>query len=339
MKIGIYGAGSIGCYVGGQLASAGAHVHFIGRERFRDSINKHGLNLSHYLRSAISVPTERFTFDLAPDALHDVDVILITVKSQDTHNAGKELALIANKNTLIISFQNGVSNADVLRKAMPDHNVLGAVVPFNVTSTGPGRFHSGTEGNLTIQSTRSNALTEMQSLFIKAGQGCELVDDIQSVQWGKLLTNLNNALNTLTGAPLKAGLKQKEYRKALAAMIEEALGIVKAASIKVTPFGKATPEKMIKVLRLPNFLYLLIMDRIIKIDDNARSSMLDDLEAGRESEIAYLQGEIVSLARTIGQAAPINQKVLSAVNEAFSNGASPKFDGDKLLEIVLSAKC
>lgn len=338
MKIGIYGAGSIGCYVGGQLASAGAHIYFVGRARFRDSIASNGLSLSHYSRPEISVPVDNFIFDLTSDALSDVDVILVTVKSQDTESAGIDLASTANKNTLIISFQNGVSNADTLRKAMPGFKVLGAVVPFNVTSTGPGRFHSGTEGDLMVQSTESSALTEMQSLFINAEQGCQLVDDITSVQWGKLLTNLNNALNTLTGAPLKVGLKQKNYRKALALMIEEALNIVKEAGVNVTPFGKATPEKMIKVLRLPNFLYLLIMDRIIRIDDSARSSMLDDLESGRVSEIDYLQGEIVSLAHRTNQLAPINQQILTQVNTAFSNGISPKLNGDELLQLILKAK-
>lgn len=338
MKIGIYGAGAIGCYVGGQLASAGAQVFFVGRERVRDSINQNGLSLSHYLRSEILVPTDNFSFNLTADKLSDVDIILVTVKSQDTETTGFDLASTADKNTVIISFQNGVSNADVLRKAMPGFTVLGAVVPFNVTSLSPGRFHSGTEGDLMIQSTASSALIEMQSLFVKAGQGCQLVDDIASVQWGKLLTNLNNAMNTLTGAPLKVGLKQKHYRKALALMIEEALNIVKAAGISVTPFGKATPEKMIRVLRLPNFLYLLIMDRIIRIDDSARSSMLDDLDTGRASEIDFLQGEIVRLAQRTGQSAPINQQILNDVNKAFSKGVSPKLNGAELLQTVLKAK-
>ena len=338
MKVGVYGAGSIGCYLGGLLASVGANIRFIGREHLKKVLSKHDLTLTHYMRSDITVPTSQFTFDLNVKGLADADIIFVTVKSKDTKEAGLNIAKVANKNALIISFQNGVNNVDVLVNTMPGYNVLAAVVPFNVTSTGPGRFHSGTEGNLIIQSNQSMALTELKSLFIKARQDCQTVDDISSVQWGKLLVNLNNAVNTLNGRSLKAGLLQKDYRLALALIIDEALEIVAIAKIATAPFGKASPEKMIKILRLPNFAYRFIMNRIIKIDDDARSSMLDDLETGRDSEVDYLQGEIVRLSEKIGHPAPINEFILNQVNHAFKKGQSPKMHGTDILRAVLKAK-
>jgi 2-dehydropantoate 2-reductase len=256
------------------------------------------------------------------------------VKSQDTKAAGQELAKFLNKDAIVISFQNGIGNADTLQEVMPDYTVLGAMVPFNVTGNGPGRFHCGTEGDLWVEQHPTSILLELQSMFQSIEQGCILSDDIKAVQWGKLLVNLNNAMNTLAGLPLKACLIQRDYRKALAFMIEEALGILKAANIKPAKFGKSTPEKMIKVLRLPNFLYRLIMNSIVKIDDDARSSMLDDLDAGRVSEIDYLQGEIVKLAQKGHQQAPVNEIIMKLVREAFTKGASPKMSGADLLNIT-----
>ena len=141
------------------------------------------------------------------------------------------------------------------------------------------------------------------------------------------MVNLNNALNALTGGTLKAGLLQRDYRRALAEIISEALNILRSTGIEPADFGNASADKMIKILRLPNFIYKIIMNRIVKIDENARSSMLDDLEMGRVSEVEYLQGEIVSLAQNTGQAAPHNQKILDLINQAFLKGESPKFTG------------
>jgi 2-dehydropantoate 2-reductase len=334
LNVAVLGAGSIGCYVGGQLASAGASVRFIGRERFKRAIEENGLTLTHYVREVVKVPMENVSFDLDVRHIADVDVVLVTVKSQDTKAAGQELTKLLNKDAIVVSFQNGIGNADTLREVMPGYTVLGAMVPFNVTGTSPGRFHCGTEGDLWVEQHPASILLELQSMFQSIRQGCILSDDIKAVQWGKLLVNLNNAMNTLAGLPLKACLVQRDYRKALAFMIEEALGILKAANIKPAKFGKSTPAKMIKVLRLPNFLYQLIMNSIVKIDDDARSSMLDDLDAGRVSEIDYLQGEIVKLAQGRNQQAPINEIVMKLVQEAFTKGASPKMSGADLLNIT-----
>ena len=123
---------------------------------------------------------------------------------------------------------------------------------------------------------------------------------------------------------------QRDYRRALAALIDEGLTIVRASGVDPADFGKTSADKMIKILRLPNFIYSIIMSKIVKIDSTALSSMLDDLEMGRESEIDYLQGEIVKLAQQIGQSAPYNKKILKLVNQAFKEGKSPKMSGADL---------
>ena len=338
LQIAIFGAGSIGCYLGGQLAHAGANVTFIGRQRFKSEIDDNGLTLTHFERDEMKLSPNQFTFSLDPSDIAAADIILLTTKSQDTAEAAKIIKAHAKDKAIIISFQNGVSNPEVLREIL-SQTVLGAVVPFNVTGKGPGRFHCGTEGELSIESHDSAQLTDLKSAFAAAGQGVNFYDDIQAVQWGKLLVNLNNALNTLTGSTLKQGLLQRDYRKALAMVIGEALNVVRGAGIEPADFGKASPAKMIKILRLPNFLYAGIMNKIVKIDAAARSSMLDDLEMGRVSEIDYLQGEIVRLAETTGQSAPYNAAIYRAVQNAFKVGKSPKMSGKDIYQyLIMSLK-
>ena len=333
MNIAIFGAGSIGCYLGGQLAHAGATITFIGRQHFKTALETYGLTLTHFERDEIALSADQFSFSLDPKDVSDADIILLTTKSQDTAEAAKSLAAYANSEAIIISFQNGVRNPEILREVL-SQPVLGAVVPFNVTGSGPGSFHCGTEGELTVQSTDDLALRVLQALFLKAGQGLVLSDDILAVQWGKLLVNLNNAFNTLSGGTLLEGLLQHNYRKALALVVEEGLSVVKGAGIEPAAFGKADAAKMIKILRLPNFIYKIIMNKIVKIDAAARSSMLDDLEMGRVSEIDYLQGEIVRLAKATGQSAPYNAAIYQAVEKAFKTGQSPKMNGTDIYHYV-----
>lgn len=333
LNIAIFGAGSIGCYLGGQLLQADQYVSFLGRQTYQKALQDKGLTLTHFERSPININADSIEFYLEPESIADADIILVTVKSQDTEAAAKSIAQYAKSEALIISFQNGVNNVPVLKNYLPDHTVLGGVVPFNVTAIKPGQFHCGTEGNLSLQSGDLR-LKALSKAFSVSGQGVDIFDDILPIQWGKLLVNLNNALNTLTGGTLREGLIQRDYRKALAVIILEGLTIIRRSGIEPANFGKASAEKMIKVLGLPNFIYKIIMNKIVKIDASARSSMLDDLELGRISEVEYLQGEIVRLAESTHQKAPYNEKILSLVNQAFLEGRSPRLSGtDIYLEL------
>lgn len=336
IKVAVFGAGSIGCYVGGQLAAGGAHVTFIGRERFKSAIEAHGLRLTHYERDPINVNANSFDFVLSAESISDADVILVCVKSQDSVAAATTLNAHAKKDALIISFQNGVSNADTLREELDDQFVLGGVVPFNVTSPGLGHFHCGTEGDLIVQAFDNPRLDDLTEAFEATGQGLKQVQDIKAVQWGKLLVNLNNALSALSGGTLHKGLSQKAYRKTLIRMMEEALDIMQKAGIEPAQFGKTPPKQTMKIMGLPNVLFKIVMNMVVRIDKTARSSMLDDLEMGRGAEIDYLQGEIVKLAKSIDHEAPINKIIMDAVKDAFEKGASPCLTGKELLALSYS---
>ncbi len=337
LNVAIFGAGSIGCYLGGQLAQGGAYVTFIGRDRFAKDVRKNGLTLTHFQRPDVVAPENWFDFLTDPGGIKDADIVLVCVKSQDSQAAAQEILEYAKPGALIISFQNGVSNPEVLSSALTDHTVLGGVVPFNVTAAGPGRFHCGTEGDLLVQADTDERLAALQGAFAQSGQEMKAVPDITAVQWGKLLVNLNNALNALTGGTLHAGLSQRSYRRALAMMIEEGLSVLGGANIVPAQFGKASIQQTLKILKMPNFAFKIIMSLVLKIDRKARSSMLDDLELGRGSEVQYLQGEIVNLAIKTGQTAPINQAVMTKVLKAFENGQSPKMTGDAILRLCQRA--
>lgn len=328
-KFAILGAGSIGCWIGGCLAKGGAEVVLIGRERYGADIHHNGLTLTHFERPDIHLPDVPFATD--PAALADADIIAVCTKSQDTETAARQILKYAKQGVTVISFQNGIRNAETLNAILPDHMaVIPAIVPFNVTPTGPGRFHCGTAGELILGS----APLPLSDALAKSGQGVKISDNIIGDQWAKMIVNVNNGLNTLSGGTLREGLMQRPYRLALVESIEEALAVAAALHVNVGTFNGRKPALLVKTLRLPNWAYGLVMQFIVKVDARARSSMLDDLEAGRSCEIDYLQGEIVARAKKAGLTAHKNAAIQTAVEAAFAVGESPKLSGSEILKLM-----
>jgi len=142
-KIVIYGAGSIGCYVGGRLLVGGSDVGFIGRTRIADQLRHQGITLSRHDESRWHVPAERVEASMDPAKATTADLVLVTVKSAATAAAAAELANVLRPGTIVVSFQNGIGNADALHAALPQCTVLQGMVPFNVVERGPGAFHQG----------------------------------------------------------------------------------------------------------------------------------------------------------------------------------------------------
>lgn len=326
----VFGAGSIGCYLGGRMAAAGANVRLIGRPRLKEAIETTGLTLSRFEDPAVHLPD----IDVATseDALAGSEIVALCVKSQDTPHAAHYIQAHAPE-AHVISFQNGISNLPVLRTHLPKATLSGCVVPFNVTSPKPGHFHQGTGGDLIIG---PNAPDAVMTPLREAGVGARSVEDIDGFLWAKLLVNLNNALNTLFGGPLRDGLVQRGYRRVLIAMIEEGLRVAKAEGVDVQTFNGRPPEAMIKLMKRPDWLYSFLMDRIAKIDRKARSSMLDDLEMGRKAELDFLQGEIVRRAEAHGLPAPVNQAVMEATQGAFAQKKSPGLTGALMERMFLT---
>jgi 2-dehydropantoate 2-reductase len=327
-RIAVFGAGSIGVYVGGALISAGAEVALIGRARMRDRIALHGLTVSDMDGRNTQLPAAQVHCSADPAALAGAALVLVTVKSADTESAAQLLALHAAPDALIVSLQNGIGNADVLRRALPGRSVLAGMVPFNVVQLPEGRFHRGTEGSLMMEA--SPALAPWLPLFATAGLPLAQRTDFVAVQWGKLLLNLNNPVNALSGIPLKSQLSDRNYRRCLALLIDEALRALHAAGIVPAQIGKVPPSRLPRLMRLPDWLFKRVAAAALRIAPEARSSMWEDLQAGRRTEIDYLNGAVVALAEKAGLDAPANRRIVALVHEA-EQGKAGGISGKALL--------
>lgn len=309
------GAGAIGCYLGGRLIASGVPAVLVGRASLAAEVAEHGLRLTDYRGFDRALQAQVST---EPEALAGCDVVLVTVKGGGTAEAGRALASVVGSDTLIVSFQNGVNNPEVLREALPGRRVLAGMVPFNVLRREGGWFHQGTSGRLAVE--RAAGAEPLVEALRRAGLPARAHDDMRGVLWGKLLVNLNNSVNALAGVPIKEMLGQRDYRRVMAACVREGIDTVAAAGVR-PELDVPLPARVVPfVLELPDAIFSLVARPMLHVDPEARSSMWDDLSRGRRTEIDALNGEVVKLAGKLGRAAPVNAAVVALVKAAEGHG-------------------
>jgi 2-dehydropantoate 2-reductase len=308
----VAGAGSIGCFVGGMLRVGGHQVSLLARPRVIDEIDRNGLKVTSFEGLEHRLTLAEIGLSDDPAILSDAGIIMVTVKSDDTAQIARLIAQHAAKDAVIVSLQNGTGNVAVLREALRDHDVLAGMVPFNVVSMGEGHFHRATSGDILLEKDDANTAKRLSQPEL----AFRSVDDIAGVQWGKLLVNLNNALVALSDLPLREQLSQRPWRVLFADQWREALRVIKAEGIdpvSTTPLPASfTPL----ILKLPDFLFQRIAASMVQIDPKARSSMWEDLQRGRRTEIDHLQGLIVELAKRHGLDAPLSARIVALIRNA-----------------------
>jgi 2-dehydropantoate 2-reductase len=315
-QICIAGAGSIGCFVGGVLAAAGRDVSLLARARLMTDIKVSGLRVTSFEGFDRHLETNDLAVSEDPSIFNTAGVILVTVKSGDTSEIARLIGQHAPVNAVIVSLQNGIGNVAVLRQLLPGRKVLAGMVPFNVIALDNARFHRTTSGDILIEQGDA----ETAALLSVPGLAMRPVDNIVGVQWGKLLLNLNNALNALSNLPLRDQLAQRAWRVLFADQMSEALAAMQVEGIHPVASTPLPAGLTPYLLRLPDFAFQLLLGRMMKIDPGARSSMWEDLQRGRRTEIDYLQGVIVQLSDRHGLAAPLSRRVVSLVRSAETTG-------------------
>ncbi|MDQ3265890.1 MAG: 2-dehydropantoate 2-reductase [Myxococcota bacterium] len=328
MKIGIIGAGLIGGYLGARLAAQGFPVTLIGRAGFCDEVRAHGLRAVNPRGHESKVAPGEVTVSTDPAALRGCDWVLVTVKSAQTAQVAEQLVPVLDGASRVVSFQNGVRNPDTLRARLEDR-VLAGMVPFNVVRDPSGAYRQTTAGTLRVE--RRDKVEELVAAFNRAGLETRSDPRILEIQWGKLLLNLNNAINALSDRPLREELLDPGYRELLARCIEEGLTLSKGLGLRPR-LDKPLPAAWVpRLLRLSTPLFRAVAGSMLRIDPQARSSMWEDLSRGKPTEIDFLNGEIAQRARAMGLPAPVNAAIVQLVRQA-EGKTSPALSSAALLE-------
>ena len=331
-KVAILGAGSIGCFIGGCWQVAGLDVRFIGRERFGHALAERGLTLSDYSGWRAGLAPDQLNYEVGPGALAEADIVALTVKSAATAEAARQIREHGRRGATVISFQNGISNVEVLERELGGgFEVVRGMVPYNVAYLGDGRFHKGVAGDLFADDRADTR--ELSARIGQSPAALRLSSDMLGIAWGKLLINLNNAVSALSGTTLLEELRERDYRRVFAASMREGLRLLDKAGIVPAKVGAVGPRLLPWVISSPDWLFRNIFMKAWKIDAKARSSMADDLAAGRKTEVDYINGELVQLAERIGGDAPVNRKVVELIRKA--EGGAPPWPPAELRREVL----
>lgn len=320
-RVAVMGAGSIGCYVGGWLATH-HDVTLVGRSAVVDTIADVGLTVTDIDGASRTTPPSMLRLSTEASAVTGADVVLVCTKSAGTAAATGQLAPFVRRETILISLQNGLRNAAAIESALepcfPSRAdrplVLSGMVPFNVVRSGPAAWTQTVDGRLLLKDhPRVEGLARSAR---EAGLDVGLHPDMRAVLYAKLLLNLNNAVNALSGVPLAQQLRDRDHRRVLAACQDEALAVARAAALSPARLTTLPPGLMPRVLRLPTPVFTALAATQLRISGSARSSMADDVAAGRPTEIGELQGVVAELGERYDVATPVSHALVALVREA-----------------------
>ena len=298
MKIAVMGAGAIGGYFGGRLAKAGFDVSFIARGAHLDVIRKNGLKVLSPLGDFTIHPA---TVTDDPAEIGPVDVILFMVKNYDTLQAAEQIRPLVGPDTAIIPFQNGVEARAMLSNVLGARHVLGGVAFIPASIQEPGVIKHNAELAKLVFGEFDKQITPRVVAFLdaleKAGVTGEIPADISMVLWSKLmfLTSMS-AINCITRQPV--GLVQSDG-ETIALYMDAMREVAAVAAAHGVALGEeAIANNMALAKSFP---------------PNNKTSMFQDLEAGRRLEIDYLSGAVVRLGREKGIETPIHRTAWVAI--------------------------
>ncbi len=324
----VVGAGAVGSYIGGRLAAAGEKVSLVGRLRTIEPIAQDGLTVTDLDGFNAHVPDDQLHLatnlaaawyqiqskNKTAATSNQATIVLLCVKGGATVAAAKDIANHLPAGTLVVSLQNGVDNVARIQQTAPDMQALAGMVPYNVVMKTPSHVHRATTGRLQIAHSEpshespdgSSVSDEIARRFNAAGLSMRVSTDMRAVQWGKLLLNLNNPINALSSLPLRDQLLNRDFRKVLAALQLEALEVMTRAGIEPVQLAVTKPKVLPRVLKLPTWIFKRLASRMLRMDASARSSMWDDVQHNRSTEIDDMCGAVVRLASQHQTIAPRN---------------------------------
>jgi 2-dehydropantoate 2-reductase len=296
MKVAVVGAGAMGCLFGGLLAEAGADVWLIDIwAEHVDAVNKSGLEIEREGKTR-TVQLQAVT---DPDRVGPCDLVIVFVKSTHTGDAALTAKQIAGAQGLVLTLQNGMGNADRIAQEVDPLNVIAGTTSYGATMLGPGKIRHAGVGLTTIGMWHNGEVEKVEKVaafFSRAGIETEVAEDVRSILWGKLLINVGiNAITALTG--IKNGeLLDLEATKMLSrAAVEEAAAVARAQRIHVRE------DVVAHVLE------------VARATGGNRSSMGQDVDNQRLTEIGAINGVVVKEADRLGVPSPVNRTLTALV--------------------------
>ena len=311
MKIAVMGAGSVGCYYGAMLALAGHQVILLGmlmmvtrRNAVSQVVGFMSLENGLILEKNGQRLVAQVEASCDPAVVAEAEMVMVCVKSGDTQLAGQQIAPYLSPGCLVLSLQNGVSNAETLGKLCA-RTVLPVVVYVASCMAGPGIVRHEGRGDLEMSGQGAG---EIAAILNAAGIETRVSDDVMSALWAKLVVNCAiNPLSAITSLPYGKMASQDGVAQLMQDIAIEAVSVARAEGILVS-----------------NSVFETIRSIPLTMAGQY-SSTAQDLMNGKSTEIDFLTGEVVKRASRHGIDVPINRTLMLLVKSAeLSQTANPQ---------------
>lgn len=293
----IVGPGAMGCLHAALLAGAGLRVTLLDyREERAAVLARDGLSLEMPDGSTrrVAVPATA-----QAKSLGVADLLLIFTKAYDTEVAIRHAAPVIGEETSVLTLQNGLGNYEILERHVPPAQVLAGVTSSGATLLGPGRIRVAGIGVITLGSPvgnrqRADAAAEV---FRHAGLAAQVTDNVDAALWRKAIINAAiNPLGALTGRRNGELLEHPPLRRLLGRVAQEAYQVALAAGLPLVGLDPVAT-----------------VEEVCQATAANQCSMLQDVLAGRQTEIEQINGEIVRRAQATGVPTPLNETLVALI--------------------------
>ncbi|MHA1910732.1 MAG: ketopantoate reductase family protein [Candidatus Kariarchaeaceae archaeon] len=302
--IGVFGAGALGSVIVGKLTHLGYEVQALARGSSVEKINENGLEIKG-LENFRSTPK----YTSKEKEISDWDIVLLTVKPNQTEEAAKIMSRYLQSNAIIVSIQNGVRNKEIISSHC-DNEIIRGSAWWSATQLTTNEILWYTK---TRQYLESDIKIDQSSL-------CQLLSKVvptdfsvkfEAIMWSKLIINLLNAPHALTNSPYLLGFKDPALRTVVIASINEGIKICQENGIKIMqsliePFIANIKRSQKEVI---SWISTQPINENMRHYVSTHKSILD----GKKSDIDYLTGEVVSLGKP--HTTPINSFILNEVQK------------------------
>ena len=294
--ISIVGAGALGAAYGGLLYDMDVRsVSFIaGGERF-GRLRKEGMIVNGKRYFIPVVPPEELS---AP-----ADLIIVAVKYHHLDDAIQDMRNRVGAETTIMSVMNGIESEERIGAVYGMEKVLYAVsVGIDALREG-NRVNYSNQGKIFFGEARNTFLTErvkrIQALFDKAGIIYETPADMMRIMWWKFMINVGiNQASAILRAPFSVFQTSKEARDMMESAMREVIRLSEKAQVNLS-------EEDIKKLN----------EILLGLNPGGKTSMLQDVEAGRKTEVEMFAGKVISLGRQYSVPTPVNQRLFDLIKD------------------------
>ena len=305
MRIAIMGAGAVGGWFGARLAGAGHDVTFIARGAHLKALQSKGLTLVDDQGSRCLSPV---TATDDPATVDPVDLIVFSVKLYDTAEAALAMEPMIGPETVVLSLQNGVESAAMIRRTLKNCTVLSGAVYLVASLEAPGRIRK----RGTIESLQFGADTgagrrrvkAIEAALSGAGTDTRPEDDPALMLWRKfIMLAATSALTAVTRQPMGVVRADPVMRATMIRAIDEAIAVARAEGVALD--GDIAART------------LTAIDQVMGAD--AKASQLVDLENGKPLELEWLSGAIHRLGAAHGIDTPVHSTTYAALRP-FAHG-------------------